>query len=139
MLPDYPNNPNPRAFWFNNNHAEIAMHRLARHGRAEPKAVSWAGAKYDTILSSIMCCDPLTFFQAYVFHLGDLFLRGALYMYCDRKLWIHLLRIVSQESEKRRRHKDLDNPSSQRDPHRRQCDTSCLCLDLGFYFRSFTS
>ncbi|KAL6245045.1 hypothetical protein RBB50_007820 [Rhinocladiella similis] len=45
MLPDYPNRPNPRAFWFSDTHAEIAMNRLSRHGRAEPKAVSWEGAK----------------------------------------------------------------------------------------------
>ncbi|KAJ7167417.1 major facilitator superfamily domain-containing protein [Mycena crocata] len=45
LLPDYPNNPNPRAFWFTAGHAKMAMERLARHGRAEPKPVSWAGAR----------------------------------------------------------------------------------------------
>jgi MFS family permease len=43
MLPDYPNRPNPRAFWFNKTHGEMALQRLVRHKRAEPKAVSWAG------------------------------------------------------------------------------------------------
>lgn len=45
MLPDLPNNPNPRAFWFNKRHGELAMARLARHDRAEPKKMTWAGAK----------------------------------------------------------------------------------------------
>lgn len=47
MLPDYPNRPNPRAVWFTKEHAEIALHRLTRHGRAEPKSVTWAGARYE--------------------------------------------------------------------------------------------
>jgi hypothetical protein len=45
MLPDYPNNPNPRAFWFNRNHQELSMARLVRHNRAEPKPVTWAAIK----------------------------------------------------------------------------------------------
>jgi MFS family permease len=45
MLPDYPNNPNPRAFWFRKVDGELAMERLARHNRAEPRKVTWAGAK----------------------------------------------------------------------------------------------
>lgn len=45
MLPDVPNNPNPRAFWFKKVDAELAMERLVRHGRAEPKKLSWAGTK----------------------------------------------------------------------------------------------
>lgn len=45
MLPDVPNDPNPRAFWFKKVDAELAMERLARHGRAEPKKLSWAGTK----------------------------------------------------------------------------------------------
>lgn len=45
MIPDLPNKPNPRAFWFTKVHAELSMERLARHGRAEPKKMSWAGAK----------------------------------------------------------------------------------------------
>ncbi|KAK5952411.1 hypothetical protein OHC33_006454 [Knufia fluminis] len=45
MLPDLPNKPNPRAFWFKKRHAELAMARLERYGRAEPKKVSWAGAR----------------------------------------------------------------------------------------------
>ena len=46
MLPDVPNDPNPRAFWFTKRDARIAMERLERHGRAEPKKMTWAGAKY---------------------------------------------------------------------------------------------
>ncbi|KAK2776021.1 hypothetical protein FQN53_002915 [Emmonsiellopsis sp. PD_33] len=45
MLPDLPNNPNPRAFWFTKQHAELSMERLARNGRAEPKKMSWAGIR----------------------------------------------------------------------------------------------
>lgn len=45
MLPDYPNRPNPRAFWFNKTHGEMALARLARHKRAEPKKISWTGVK----------------------------------------------------------------------------------------------
>lgn len=45
MIPDLPNNPNPRAFWFRKIHAELSMERLARNGRAEPKKMTWAGAK----------------------------------------------------------------------------------------------
>lgn len=45
MLPDYPNKPNPRAFWFNRNHAELSMARLVRHNRAEPKPVTFAAIK----------------------------------------------------------------------------------------------
>lgn len=45
MLPDLPNRPNPRAIWFTRNHAKLAMERLARYGREEPKKVSWSGIK----------------------------------------------------------------------------------------------
>ncbi|KAL0572107.1 hypothetical protein V5O48_009860 [Marasmius crinis-equi] len=45
MLPDLPNNPNPRAFWFRKDHAEMAMERLKRHNRAEPQPVNWASIK----------------------------------------------------------------------------------------------
>ncbi|KAI1637259.1 major facilitator superfamily transporter [Biscogniauxia mediterranea] len=45
MLPDLPNRPNPRAFWFKQGHAKLAMDRLERHGRAEPKKMTWAAAK----------------------------------------------------------------------------------------------
>ncbi|KAI0378174.1 putative allantoate permease [Hypomontagnella monticulosa] len=45
MLPDLPNRVNPRAFWFKKGHARIAMERLERHGRAEPKKMTWAGAR----------------------------------------------------------------------------------------------
>ncbi|KAI0003562.1 major facilitator superfamily transporter [Xylariaceae sp. FL0662B] len=45
MLPDLPNRPNPRAFWFKEGHARLAMERLGRHGRAEPKRMSLAAVK----------------------------------------------------------------------------------------------
>ncbi|TVY84691.1 putative transporter SEO1 [Lachnellula suecica] len=45
MIPDLPNNPNPRAFWFTKGHAVMAMERLERHNRAEPKRMTWAGVK----------------------------------------------------------------------------------------------
>jgi len=45
MLPDLPNKPNPRAFWFNQDHADMAMERLKRHNRAEPKKINWASAQ----------------------------------------------------------------------------------------------
>ncbi|KAK0198136.1 retrograde regulation protein 2 [Armillaria mellea] len=45
LLPDLPNKPNPRAFWFNEGHAVMAMDRLERHHRAEPKKVTWTSIK----------------------------------------------------------------------------------------------
>lgn len=45
MLPDLPNRPNPRAFWFKKVHGELSLERLARNGRAEPKKMTWAGVK----------------------------------------------------------------------------------------------
>ncbi|KAB8237126.1 hypothetical protein ETB97_010302 [Aspergillus alliaceus] len=45
MIPDLPNKPNPRAYWFKKVHAELSMERLARNGRAEPKKMTWAGVK----------------------------------------------------------------------------------------------
>jgi MFS family permease len=45
MMPDVPNKPNPLAFWFRKGDAELAMLRLARHGRAESKKMTWAGVK----------------------------------------------------------------------------------------------
>lgn len=45
MIPDLPNKPNPWAFWFTEDMAKISMDRLARHGRAEPKKMTWAAAR----------------------------------------------------------------------------------------------
>jgi hypothetical protein len=45
MLPDLPDRPNPRAFWFKKVHGELALERLARNGRAEPKKMTFAGIK----------------------------------------------------------------------------------------------
>ncbi|RFU24354.1 hypothetical protein B7463_g11988, partial [Scytalidium lignicola] len=41
MIPDLPNNPNPRAFWFRKIDPEISLERLARNGRAELKKMTW--------------------------------------------------------------------------------------------------
>ncbi len=46
MLPDYPNQPNPRAFWFTSEHAQMARERLERHDRAPAVRITWVGAKY---------------------------------------------------------------------------------------------
>ena len=65
MLPNMPNRPNPRAFWFKKEHTEIALQRLARHGRAEPKPVSWTGARRTFSLPStylvavLYCCSVI--------------------------------------------------------------------------------
>ncbi|KAL3419931.1 major facilitator superfamily transporter [Phlyctema vagabunda] len=45
MIPDLPNKPNPRAFWFTEEHAKLSMERLSRHNRAEPKKMTWAGIR----------------------------------------------------------------------------------------------
>lgn len=45
MIPDLPNRPNPRAFWFKKVHAELSLERLARTGRAEPQRMTWAGVQ----------------------------------------------------------------------------------------------
>jgi hypothetical protein len=45
MIPDLPNKPNPRAFWFTKDMARLSMERLERHNRAEPKKMTWAGVK----------------------------------------------------------------------------------------------
>ncbi|WYZ40239.1 hypothetical protein EsH8_IV_000580 [Colletotrichum jinshuiense] len=45
LLPDMPNNPNPRAFWFKKEHGKLAMDRLERHGKAEPQEMTWAAAR----------------------------------------------------------------------------------------------
>lgn len=45
MLPDYPNKRNPRAFWYTRNDQELAIGRLIKHKRAEPRPVTWASAK----------------------------------------------------------------------------------------------
>lgn len=45
MLPDTPENINPRAFWFKSEHKKLAMERLERNGREGSKKMSWNGAK----------------------------------------------------------------------------------------------
>jgi hypothetical protein len=57
MIPDLPNRPNPRAFWFTKEHASMAMERLEKHNRAEPKKMTWAGAKY--VFSPFVTCNPM--------------------------------------------------------------------------------
>ncbi|PVH89835.1 allantoate permease [Cadophora sp. DSE1049] len=45
MLPDLPDRPNPRAFWFNKQHQELAIERLNRNHRVGNKKMTWAGVK----------------------------------------------------------------------------------------------
>ncbi|CAK1363658.1 Pantothenate transporter liz1 [Cercospora beticola] len=45
MLPDYPNRRNPRAFWFSRDDQELAIGRLIRYKRAEPRGVTWESFK----------------------------------------------------------------------------------------------
>ncbi|KAK5658060.1 hypothetical protein OQA88_2616 [Cercophora sp. LCS_1] len=45
MLPDYPNRPNPRAFWLSDEHVGMANERLERHGRTEAKRITWDSTK----------------------------------------------------------------------------------------------
>ncbi|OJJ45108.1 hypothetical protein ASPZODRAFT_70368 [Penicilliopsis zonata CBS 506.65] len=45
MIPDLPNRPNRLASWFRRSHAELAMDRLARHGRSEPKQMTLTGIR----------------------------------------------------------------------------------------------
>jgi hypothetical protein len=45
MIPDLPNKPNPRAFWFSKADAELAVERLLRHNRADSKKMTWAGVR----------------------------------------------------------------------------------------------
>ncbi|KAF5366767.1 hypothetical protein D9758_006492 [Tetrapyrgos nigripes] len=44
-IPDYPNKPNPMAFWFSKADAQLAMDRLSRNNRTEPSPVNWVSAK----------------------------------------------------------------------------------------------
>ncbi|KAL2205262.1 major facilitator superfamily transporter [Sarocladium strictum] len=79
MLPDYPNQPNPRAFWFTKQHAEIALERLAAHGRAQPKGVTWAGIKRTSknwaalLVPFLYCC---TVIGVYGYQYFELFLKS---------------------------------------------------------------
>ncbi|KAH7014411.1 major facilitator superfamily domain-containing protein [Microdochium trichocladiopsis] len=65
MLPDYPNDPNPRAVWFTKQHAELSLERLARHGRGKPSPVTWAGVKrtlrswITVIIPFLYCCTVI--------------------------------------------------------------------------------
>ncbi|KAL0575099.1 hypothetical protein V5O48_006875 [Marasmius crinis-equi] len=54
MLPDLPNDPNPRAFWFRRDHGEMAMERLKRHHRAEPRPINWAAISSWIVYFSIV-------------------------------------------------------------------------------------
>jgi hypothetical protein len=56
MIPDLPNRPNPRSFWFTKEHANMAMERLERYNRAEPKKMTWAGAKYASPYCHVTWC-----------------------------------------------------------------------------------
>ncbi|CAJ2511307.1 Uu.00g069320.m01.CDS01 [Anthostomella pinea] len=79
MLPDLPNRPNPRAFWFKEGHARLAMERLERHGRAEPKKMSWAAAQR-TFRSWVVYFIPVlyisTVLASYGYNYFNLFLKA---------------------------------------------------------------
>ncbi|KAI1080857.1 major facilitator superfamily transporter [Whalleya microplaca] len=79
MLPDLPNRPNPRAFWFKEGHARLAMERLERHGRAEPKKMSLAAVKR-TFTSWVGYTIPLLYIATVVGSYGyqyfNLFLKA---------------------------------------------------------------
>ncbi|KAL1696798.1 major facilitator superfamily domain-containing protein [Schizophyllum commune] len=45
LIPDYPNRRNPLAFWFTKADAALAMERLERHNRAEPKRMDLKAIK----------------------------------------------------------------------------------------------
>ncbi|EON97538.1 putative major facilitator superfamily transporter protein [Phaeoacremonium minimum UCRPA7] len=48
ILPDVPNNPNPRAFWFKKHYARLAMERLDRYGKVAPKKITFDSVKRTT-------------------------------------------------------------------------------------------
>ncbi len=57
FLPDTPNNPNPRAFWFKKHYGRLAMERLDRHGKIAPSKITWASAKsVNTLLRLVSGC-----------------------------------------------------------------------------------
>ena len=45
ILPDVPNNPNPRAFWFKKHYARLAMERLDRYGKVAPRKITFDSVK----------------------------------------------------------------------------------------------
>lgn len=45
MIPDFPQKPNPWAFWFKASYGEHARARLARTNRTDTKKMTWTGAK----------------------------------------------------------------------------------------------
>lgn len=45
MIPDYPNRPNRWSFWLTARHAELAVARTERYGRAASKRFTWASIK----------------------------------------------------------------------------------------------
>ena len=72
MLPDYPNKPNPRAFWFNKQHREMAISRLIRHERAEPRPVTPESAKrtfsgWVVYFIAVMCTGTVLATYGYVY------------------------------------------------------------------------
>ena len=70
LIPDYPNRRNPLAFWFTKADAALAMERLERHNRAEPKRMD---------LKAIKCVDLTLDGDALSLENGALSLnRGAL-------------------------------------------------------------
>ncbi|WRT70479.1 uncharacterized protein IL334_007477 [Kwoniella shivajii] len=55
MIPDFPNNPNPRAFWLNDSDMEIARERLARYTRESPNPINFK-TLFRTLKNPILYC-----------------------------------------------------------------------------------
>ena len=45
FIPDYPNRRNPRAWWYNDNDADIALERNVRWGKGPSKPAGWPAFK----------------------------------------------------------------------------------------------
>lgn len=45
MIPDFPSKPNPWAFWFGKEDAELAVERLIQNDRADSKKMTWVGVR----------------------------------------------------------------------------------------------
>lgn len=80
MLPDYPHNPNPRAFWLTPAHTQLAQKRLQKDGRADSKRITWAAAKRTakmTITYAIPILYITTVLAQYGYNYFSLFLKSV--------------------------------------------------------------
>ncbi|KAM7183643.1 putative transporter [Naviculisporaceae sp. PSN 640] len=79
MIPDYPGNPNPRAYWLSEDHTAMAAERLDRHGRQDAKKISWASAKRTFSMWTAYLIPALYIFTAlapYGYNYFNLFLKS---------------------------------------------------------------